>query len=81
MSLAKRVKRWFTGTPDEYTSPTNDYIRKHQKGQTIENSYQWYRSVSGTGQCRRHNDLVTTFSGTEIFTPCLVLVRERAHPT
>jgi hypothetical protein len=32
ISLANRVKQWFTGTPDEY-NPTNDDIRKHHERQ------------------------------------------------
>ena len=32
ISLAKSVKQWFTGTPDEY-NPTNDHIRKYHEMQ------------------------------------------------
>ena len=34
-SLAKRIKQWFTGTPDEY-NPTNDDIRNHHNMQEEE---------------------------------------------
>ena len=38
MSLAMRVKRWFTGTPDEY-NPTNDDIGKHHKRQVCRETF------------------------------------------